>query len=97
MARIGNFFRKIGGGIKKAAVWTSKNIVRPAVKHINQNFLVGAALDTLGPVGTAIKLGARAAGAAYHLYDNRKQIKEASSEGGVGRGITKAVDLVADA
>jgi hypothetical protein len=96
MGRIGNFFRKIGRGIKKAAVWTSKNIIRPVVNHINNNSVVGAALDTLGPIGTGIKTAARAAGKAYNVYDNRQQIKDASSGGGVKgviNGIAKAKEL----
>jgi hypothetical protein len=95
MGRIGNFFKKIGKGIKKAAVWTSQNVIRPVVHHINNNSVVGAVLDHLGPVGSGIKTAARLAGKAYSVYDNKQQIKDASSGGGI-KGVVGGVSKVAE-
>jgi hypothetical protein len=77
MGRLGNFFRKIGRGVKKAAVWTSKNIIRPLVKQINGNpdGIIGKAVDSLGPVGANIKSAAKMAERAYNVYDNRDKFK----------------------
>jgi hypothetical protein len=71
MGRIGDFFRKVGRGIKKAAGWASEHIVRPAVKIINHP-LIQTGLSKLGPIGAGIAAVGGAAGTAYGIYDKLK-------------------------
>jgi hypothetical protein len=74
MGRIGDFFRKIGRGIKKAAGWVSDKIIKP-VSGVISNPLVSMGLGALGPVGKVITAAGNVAHGVYEHHDKQKAMR----------------------
>jgi hypothetical protein len=71
MGRIGNFFSKIGRGIRRGVGWTSEHVIRP-LSNVISSPAGGIILNTLGPVGKTISMAGRAVHAGYNIYDALK-------------------------
>jgi hypothetical protein len=66
MGRRGDFFRKIGRGIKRGKVWVSDHWIRP-MSNLISNSVAGMTLDSLGPVWRVVSMAGRAVHMEYNI------------------------------
>jgi hypothetical protein len=96
MGRIGNFFRKVGKGIKKVgqgiwtgAKWVGNNVVRPVASLISHPG-AQAILGSLGPIGQGIARVGRLVQDGINVYDEvRKPKPPAPGLGAPGPPVAK--------
>jgi hypothetical protein len=76
MGRIGQFFHKIGRGIKRGIGWVSDHVIKP-VAEVVSNPIVGMGLSALGPVGRVVSTAGNLVHAGYGIHGMVQDMKNA--------------------